>query len=150
MTTIRSVRTVRLPGSRCVLREWTDADVPALHEFLTEPGMLDGVLDEETPTLEVVRGALPMWRETADGEPRPEYRLAAVDGDRLLGLGVLTVTSVQHRRGEVGYAVRTAHRGAGIATGITRLLLDLAFERVGLHRVEATARPDHVASRRVL
>ncbi|GAB3060541.1 GNAT family N-acetyltransferase [Micromonospora schwarzwaldensis] len=150
MTPIRSVRAVHLPGSRCVLREWTDADAPVLHEFLTEPTVRDGVLDDEPPTPEVVRAALPAWRETAGGEPRPEYRLAAVDGDRLLGLGVLTVTSVAHRRGEVGYAVRTAYRGAGIGTGITRLLLDLAFDRVGLHRVEATTRPDNVASRRVL
>ncbi|MFI6128908.1 GNAT family N-acetyltransferase [Micromonospora sp. NPDC051141] len=150
MTPIRSVRTVRLPGARCTLREWTDADAPVLHEFLTEPTVVDGVLDEEIPTPEVVRDAIPAWRETAGGEPRPEYRLAAVDGDLLLGLGVLTVTSVAHRRGEVGYAVRTAHRGTGIGTEITRLLLDLAFAGVGLHRVEATVQPDHVASRRVL
>ncbi|SCG70134.1 GNAT family N-acetyltransferase [Micromonospora humi] len=150
MTPIRSVRTVHLSGPRCALREWTDADAPVLHAFLTEPAVAEGLLDDETPTPEAVRAALPAWRKTAAGEPRPEYRLAAVDGDRLVGLGGLSVTSVEHRRGEIGYAVRTAHQGAGLGTEITRLLLDLAFEQVGLHRVEATTRPDNVASRRVL
>ncbi|MDG4801576.1 GNAT family protein [Micromonospora sp. WMMD980] len=150
MTPIRSVRPVHLPGPRCALREWTAADAPVLHAFLTEPAVADGLLDDETPTPEAVRAALAAWREAAAAEPRPEYRLAAVDGDRLVGLGGLAVTSVEHRRGEIGYAVRTASWGAGLGTEITRLLLDLAFTQVGLHRVEATTRPDNVASRRVL
>ncbi|WBB71578.1 GNAT family protein [Micromonospora sp. WMMD1128] len=150
MTPIRSVRAVHLPGPRCVLREWTDADTPALYALLSEPAVADGLLDDETPTLDAVRAALTAWRETAGGDPRPAYRLAAVDGDRLVGLGVLTVTSVEHRRGEIGYAVRTAFSGTGLGTEIARLLLDLAFGQVGLHRAEATTRPDHAASRRVL
>ncbi|MCZ7438390.1 GNAT family protein [Micromonospora sp. WMMC241] len=150
MTPIRSVRTVHLPGPRCALREWTEADAPVLHAFLTEPAVAEGLLDDGTPTPEAVAAAIAAWRAAGGREPRPEYRLAAVDGDRLVGLGALSVTSVEHRRGEIGYAVRTAYQGAGLGTEITRLLLDLAFERVGLHRVEATTRPDNVASRRVL
>ncbi|MFI5836542.1 GNAT family N-acetyltransferase [Micromonospora sp. NPDC051300] len=150
MTPIRSVRAVHLPGPRCALREWTDADAPVLHAFLTEPAVADGLLDDEVPTPDAVTAAVATWRAAAGDEPRPEYRLAAVDGDRLVGLGVLAVTSAEHRRGEIGYAVRTAHQGAGLGTEIAALLLDLAFTRVGLHRVEATTRPDNVASHRVL
>ncbi|WP_433318403.1 GNAT family N-acetyltransferase [Micromonospora chersina] len=150
MTPIHSVRPVRLPGRRCVLREWADDDAPALHALLTDPRVLDRVLDERAPTRDEVRAALSGWREEAGGEPRPEYRLAAVDGDRLLGLGTLTVESVPHRRGEIGYVVHPDHWGRGLGTEIAGLLLDLAFGPVGLHRVEATTRPDHAASRRVL
>lgn len=150
MTPIHSVRPVRLTGPRCVLREWADDDVPALHALLTEPRVLDRVLDERAPTHDEVHDALSTWREEAGGEPRPAYRLAAVDGDRLLGLGTLTVESVPHLRGEIGYVVHPDHWGRGLGTEIAGLLLDLAFGPVGLHRVEATTRPDHAASRRVL
>ncbi|MEU4477246.1 GNAT family protein [Micromonospora sp. NPDC023966] len=167
MTPIHFVRPVRLPGPRCVLREWADDDVPALHALLTEPRVFDRVLDDRPPTRDEVRAALSGWREEAAGEPRPAYRLAAVGGagddsasarptprvglaSPLLGLGTLTVESVPHRRGEIGYVVHPDHWGRGLGTEIARLLLSLAFDQVGLHRVEATTRPDHVASRRVL
>lgn len=165
MTPIHSVRPVRLAGRRCVLREWADDDLPAMHALLTEPRVLDRVLDERAPSRDEIRAALSGWREEAGGEPRPAYRLAAVahDGagpahpasraDRapaLLGLGTLTVESVPHRRGEIGYVVHPDHWGRGLGTEIAGLLLDLAFGAVGLHRVEATTRPDHAASRRVL
>ncbi|MET7968030.1 GNAT family protein [Micromonospora sp. NPDC005305] len=150
MTPIHSVRAVRLSGRGFGLREWADEDVPALHALLTEPRVLDRVLDERAPTRDEVHDAVSTWREEAGGEPRPAYRLAAVDGDRLLGLGTLTVESMPHRRGEIGYVVHPDHWGRGLGTGIAGLLLDLAFGPVGLHRVEATTRPDHAASRRVL
>ncbi|MEO3780525.1 GNAT family protein [Micromonospora sp. B11E3] len=50
----------------------------------------------------------------------------------------------------IGYVLHPDHWGAGLGTELAGLLLRLAFERVGLHRVEATTRPDHVASWRVL
>ncbi|MEU1688048.1 GNAT family protein [Micromonospora sp. NPDC005707] len=160
MTPLHSVRPVRLPGPRCVLREWADDDVPALHALLTEPRVCDRMLDERAPTRDEVHAALSTWREAAVGEPRPAYRLAAVEPAHddtgsagrapLLGLGTLTVESVAHRRGEIGYVVHPDHWGRGLGTEIAGLLLDLAFGPVGLHRVEATTRPDHAASRRVL
>ncbi|MFG2057942.1 GNAT family N-acetyltransferase [Micromonospora sp. NPDC048930] len=150
MTPIRSVRPVRLPGPRCLLRELDEADVAPMYALMTEPRVFDRVLDEQPPSLDEVRDAVSVWRAEADGEPRPVYRLAAVAGDRLVGMGTLTVESPQHRRGEIGYVVHADHWGRGLGTEIAGLLLRLAFEQVGLHRVEATTRPDHVASYRVL
>jgi ribosomal-protein-alanine N-acetyltransferase len=40
--------------------------------------------------------------------------------------------------------------GGGVATGAVALAVDHAFGPVGLHRVEATVRPENVASLRVL
>ncbi|MGW5667672.1 GNAT family N-acetyltransferase [Micromonospora sp. NPDC003776] len=150
MTPVRSVRPVRLPGPRCLLRELDDADVAPIHALMTEPRAFERALDEQPPTLDEARAAVSAWRTAAGSEPRPAYRLAAVEGDRLVGMGILTVESPQHRRGEIGYAVHPDDWGRGLGTEIAGLLLRLAFEQVGLHRVEATTRPDHVASCRVL
>ena len=50
----------------------------------------------------------------------------------------------------IGYWVSSEVTGGGVATGALALGLDHCFGPVGLHRVEATVRPENVASRRVL
>ncbi len=151
MSHIRSVRPVHLPGRRCLLREWADSDAESLHELTNQPPVVDRTLDEHPPSLDEVRAVLPAWRDAAArDEPRLAYHLAAVVDDGLAGLGTLTVTSPEHRRGEIGYVVHPDRWGQGLGTELAGLLLRLAFEQVGLHRVEATTRPDHAASWRVL
>ncbi|GAA2706629.1 GNAT family N-acetyltransferase [Micromonospora olivasterospora] len=148
--TTAGVYPVRLAGERCVLREVEDGDVDAVYALTAHPGVLERVLDEHPPSREEIRAALTAWRAEARAEPRSSYRLAAVAGGELVGMGTLTVDSAAHRRGEIGYVLHPDHWGAGLGTELSRLLLRLGFERVGLHRIEATTRPDHVASCRVL
>jgi RimJ/RimL family protein N-acetyltransferase len=51
--------------------------------------------------------------------------------------------------GNLGYWVRSSAAGTGVATAATRLLLDFAFERLGLFRVEIVAAVGNLASQRV-
>jgi ribosomal-protein-alanine N-acetyltransferase len=67
--------------------------------------------------------------------------------------GQLTIGNVSHgalRSAWIGYWVSREVTGAGVATGALALGLDHCFGPVGLHRVEATVRPENHASRRVL
>ncbi|GAA4233117.1 GNAT family protein [Actinomadura meridiana] len=50
----------------------------------------------------------------------------------------------------VGYWVARAHSGRGVASEALRQVLDVAFDDLGLHRVEAFTRVDNHASQRVL
>jgi ribosomal-protein-alanine N-acetyltransferase len=50
----------------------------------------------------------------------------------------------------VGYWVTSDVAGGGVATAAVALGVDHCFGPVGLHRVEATVRPENAASRRVL
>lgn len=50
----------------------------------------------------------------------------------------------------VGYWVASDVTGRGVATAAVALGVDHCFGPVGLHRMEATVRPENVASRRVL
>jgi ribosomal-protein-alanine N-acetyltransferase len=50
----------------------------------------------------------------------------------------------------VGYWVESGAAGGGVATAAVALAVDHAFGPVGLHRVEATVRPENAASLRVL
>ncbi|MGH3883535.1 MAG: GNAT family N-acetyltransferase [Pseudonocardiaceae bacterium] len=68
-------------------------------------------------------------------------------------VGQLTLGNVVRgslRSAWVGYWVESDAAGGGIATGAVALAVDHAFGPVGLHRVEATVRPENIASLRVL
>lgn len=67
--------------------------------------------------------------------------------------GQLTVGNVVRgalRSAWVGYWVESSVAGCGVATGAVALAVDHAFGPVGLHRIEATVRPENGASLRVL
>ena len=67
--------------------------------------------------------------------------------------GQLTVGNVTHgalRSAWIGYWVHSALTGGGVATAALALGLDHCFSMVRLHRMEATVRPENMASRRVL
>ncbi|WP_235926212.1 GNAT family N-acetyltransferase [Actinokineospora pegani] len=50
----------------------------------------------------------------------------------------------------VGYWVTSAQARGGVATAAVALAVDHCFQRAGLHRIEATVRPENAASLRVL
>lgn len=67
--------------------------------------------------------------------------------------GQLTIGNVTHgalRSAWIGYWVASAYTRGGVATGALALGLDHCFASVMLHRVEATVRPENIASRAVL
>lgn len=67
--------------------------------------------------------------------------------------GQLTIGNIVRgalRSAWIGYWVAEDLGGRGVATAALALGLDHCFETVGLHRVEATVRPENLASRAVL
>jgi ribosomal-protein-alanine N-acetyltransferase len=67
--------------------------------------------------------------------------------------GQLTIGNVTHgalRSAWIGYWVASEFNGGGIATAALALGVDHGFGPVGLHRIEATVRPENGASRAVL
>lgn len=67
--------------------------------------------------------------------------------------GQLTIGNVTHgalRSAWIGYWVAKGVNGGGVATAALALGVDHCFGPVGLHRVEATVRPENAPSRAVL
>jgi [ribosomal protein S5]-alanine N-acetyltransferase len=67
--------------------------------------------------------------------------------------GQLTVGSIvwgSARSAQVGYWIDEAYAGRGVVPTALALAIDHCFFVVGLHRVEATIRPENQASRRVV
>ncbi len=78
------------------------------------------------------------------------WAVADPDTDQLIGsVGLFDVTR-DLAFGEVGYWVHPDARGRGVMTTAVRLVVDYAFDSLGLARVKAYAARDNAASRHVL
>lgn len=67
--------------------------------------------------------------------------------------GQLTVGNIiwgSARTAQVGYWIDEDYAGLGITPTVLAMAIDHCFFEVGLHRIEATIRPENVASRRVV
>src|SRR5688500_17060429 len=75
---------------------------------------------------------------------------AALRDGTVIGDLSLTLSSAEHRQGEIGFLVHPDHQGRGYATDAARALRDLAFETFALHRVVRRLEARTAASPRVL
>lgn len=88
-------------------------------------------------------------RIAADGDGLSLAILVEESGD-LVGDCSLTLLSRAHRQGEIGFLLHPDHQGYGYATEAAQVLLRLAFEDLGLHRVVGRLEARNAASARVL
>jgi RimJ/RimL family protein N-acetyltransferase len=120
---------------------------PFADAFRADPGL--GVLigAEEDPTESGVRRFIARQpRLRARGE---FLGLAVTDasGRPFLGHVMLHSVDFKHRRAEVGYWLVPSARGRGVGKTAVALLVEWAFARLDLHRLEITTTPDNVAAR---
>lgn len=73
-----------------------------------------------------------------------------VDGEFAGQITVGNIIRASLRSAWVGYWVSSELAGRGVATAAVALVTDHAFTAAGLHRLEATVRPENAASVRVL
>ncbi|WP_169542203.1 GNAT family N-acetyltransferase [Solirubrobacter soli] len=75
--------------------------------------------------------------------------LAVTDESRrpFLGHVMLHTLAWRHRRAEIGYWLVPAARGRGIGGTAVSLLVEWAFDELGLERIEITTTPDNGAAR---
>jgi ribosomal-protein-alanine N-acetyltransferase len=80
-----------------------------------------------------------------------EYPYLVLDGGRLVGrVNLRSVRRAHYHSAELGYRVDQREGGRGVASRAAALALDEAFGPLALWRVEAGARPENLASIRVL
>jgi RimJ/RimL family protein N-acetyltransferase len=131
------------------LREWSDADAPALIAPLNEPEIARWTRVPSPYTRgnaeEYLAGREPR-RES--GEELSLAIVSAASGELLGSIGV-RVASQEHLRGELGYLVFAPERRRGVATRAVRLVARFAFDQLGLLRVEILTATGNPASQRV-
>jgi ribosomal-protein-alanine N-acetyltransferase len=133
------------------LREFGPDDLPAWHRIAADPLVAAHTPWPALTTPDAAAAWLNETQRMAALTPRRSFYLGIEQyGTDLVGTGTLDVLSIPHRQGEIGCYLRPDRWGEGLGTEVARLLLELAFTRLGLHRVQATADPENLAAKRVL
>ncbi|MFM9366981.1 GNAT family N-acetyltransferase [Streptomyces sp. Da 82-17] len=138
---------VVLRGDGLVLREWTEADLPAMTELFDEPGIAHRTPLASPFDLAAARAYLD--RARANRAEGTRLQLAVTeDGATPLGEVLLASLGTERPAGAVtlGYAIGAAHRGRRLALRATRLLTAYAHDELGLGRLRLQIEADNAAS----
>lgn len=139
-----------LRGPRVALRGPRDADADDLFAVFSDREVMR-YWSREAMTEPSEAAALVVEIEERFAERAMlQWMVTDARDDRAIGTCTLFHIDAGHRRAEIGYALRRDRWGAGLATEAVALVLDWAFDDLGLHRVEADIDPRNAASRAML
>ena len=139
----------RLAGPTCTLRSLETGDAPALHDLLSTPAVTRFM----PPPPNGVDGFKQFisWAER-QREVGRSYVYGVVPADRDEPVGFFQLHSVNRalRLAEWGFAIGEPYWGSGLFPAGAALMLDLAFETIGINRLEARAGADNQRANRAL
>jgi RimJ/RimL family protein N-acetyltransferase len=136
---------------RLLLRPLEERDVDALVSYRSLPEVCRYIPGEPMGEQKVVEYLHGRWaRHELDAAGQGLVLGAELrDGGELVGDLMLYFSSEEHRSGEIGYVFNPHHSGRGYATEAAHLVLHLAFDKLGLHRVVARIDTENEASARL-
>ena len=135
---------------RLQLRSLSSADIPALFAIF---GDHDVCRYWSRPALAYMAVAEALLREIEESFARRslfQWGVAERATGAVVGTCTLASLSREHRRAEVGYALRRDVWGRGYMAEALPALIDFAFGTLGLHRLEADVDPRNASSIRLL
>lgn len=133
------------PPADIRLRGLTRDDLPQLFEWYQDRGVADTLVGGyRLRGRDEALNHMQKWLETSASTAR----LLIVDKTgRPLGLTILSDVDMTTRRAELSIFIGSpAWRGRGVGKAAVRLLLDYAFQDLGLNRVELRVLEDNVAA----
>ena len=143
---------MNLATERLLLRElaWTDLD--DIHALNSYPEVAKfntiGIPKDQEATREVMREAV----ENRAKDPRTQYAwtVRTVEGDTFVGEAGMSLYAARYRCGNIFYNLLPKYWGQGYATEVAGALVQFGLDTLHLHRIEAGAATENIASVRVL
>jgi RimJ/RimL family protein N-acetyltransferase len=134
---------VELRDGDLVLREWAEADIPALVAAINDPEIAYWIPLIPHPYTEDDARAFLRGDVLSD-----QLKLAIVVDEMVVG-GIGMGVNSHDYRGTIGYWVAREVRGRGVCTRALRLLARHGLKELALQRLELITDPDNLASQRV-
>jgi RimJ/RimL family protein N-acetyltransferase len=142
---------LELTEGHLLLRPWRPEDAAALHEAVHESLQTVGRWLPWCHAGYDLEEAQAWTRHCREGWTADEHFAFGIfdqGSGSLLGSVGLNQRNRVHRSAALGYWVRQARQGEGIARRATKLAARFGFETLGLIRIEIVVLPDNHASRR--
>ncbi|GAA2035260.1 hypothetical protein GCM10009839_39910 [Catenulispora yoronensis] len=140
---------ITLEGPRLTFRELREDDVDALFEIYGSEVATEHLSFDPRP-LDSVASVIASGIADTQVDPRTVYALAVTlkEDPGLIGYARLALEA--HRAGQIGFALNPSVWGQGYGTETVRLLLQLGFDQLGLHRIWGARSPKNAASARAM
>ncbi|HEV2087597.1 MAG TPA: GNAT family protein [Cryptosporangiaceae bacterium] len=124
--------------ARLLLRPFGGDDLDDLYAYQSRPDVVRYLYWQLRDRAQSAEALGQKIRQAAIEEPGESLVLAVVRPEigRVIGEVNLMWRSRDHRQGEFGFVLHPDHQGSGLATEAARVMLDLGFGRLGLHRIE--------------
>jgi RimJ/RimL family protein N-acetyltransferase len=138
-----------LRTARLVLRPMTEEDVDDIHAYQSRADVCRYVPFEPRTRDEVAEKVARYSTALALNGDGDFWQLAierASDRGRVIGDLYFTIKSAVNATGEIGWTLHPDFTGQGYMTEAASAILELAFARLGLHRVRAELDPRNDAS----
>ena len=127
-----------------VLRDVGRRDVAAYVAAFADDSDLGRLLGmDDDPTPRWVRGGIARAAEARAAGRFLEVAVAGAHDDAFLGSLLVHSLHARHRRAELGFWLIPAARGRGVARRALELLIDWAWDALGVDRLEMTTTPDN-------
>jgi RimJ/RimL family protein N-acetyltransferase len=144
----------RILTPRLVIRDFDEADLPAVHAFRSDPEVARFMQDFDAESLEQSRAWLDGVIYHNRVQPRVAYNLAIELRSLSKAIGWIGIGDSERHPGPgecgFGYMLDRAHWGQGYATEAARAILAFAFQELGAQHISSWCYAENAASARVL
>lgn len=139
-----------LAAERLVLRRLRAGDAAQVLEVFGDPEVMRYWSTPPLKDLDEAQALIHQIDELFRAKTLFQWGIALRPADAIAGTVTLFQLDLEHRRGEIGFALGKRHWGRGIASEAVGRLIRLAFDELDLHRIEADADPRNERSLRLL
>lgn len=134
-----------------ILRELAISDVKDFYSYITHPEVARFLADEDAPkSKEEAVEELLYWLNLYRHKRSIYWGIAEGSSNKLIGTCGFNNWNPLHKRAEVSYDLARAYWGRGIMTHALREICNFAFNKMEVHRIQATVAYDNAGSLRVL
>jgi len=139
-----------LSTERLLLRKIKITDAPDMYEYSKDPDVTKYLLWDPHPNIEHTRNYVDYLQDRYRDGKYYDWAIVEKKSGKMIGTCGFSAISAEHRCAEVGYVLNPAFRGKGYAGEALSAVLEFAFRRMQLNRVEAKCVSENESSERVM
>ncbi|MFS1512628.1 GNAT family N-acetyltransferase [Chengkuizengella sp. SCS-71B] len=144
-TNIPSIETDRM-----LLRKMRLEDAMDMFEYASDPEMTKYTSWDTHKTIEDSKQFIQMTLQKYENKEMSTWGIEHKQNQKLIGGCGFVYWNPNHRRTEIGYSLSRAYWNQGLITEASQALINFAFKKMKVNRVEARCNVENVGSERVM